>query len=355
MQRALTLPMAIVLTLTLLIVVGSPGPAGASQSPEEFFKGKRVTIMVPHAPGGGTDLVARLITTFWPKYTGGTMEVENISAGGTIVGNNNVARSKPDGLRMACSTGGEYVRGALFKEVGVEYDPRQMNYIIAIAPSLPHVLGVGKDSPYNSLDDLAAARKLGFGVTSPAATQAIVSAALAEVRGLKQAKIITGFKGTPEIALAVAKGELECMANTAEIIAENARKGLLKPLLAFGTERPIFFPKIPTIYEAMKLTPQQKELIDLADMFGSFSAEKALWVPPRVPQDRVQFLRDVFNKMVADKTFDERLKQIRPEWQQFLPQPIKGEDYSKSIQDLWTQEKHALELSALVKKYQMLR
>lgn len=67
---------------------------------EDQYPSQPIQMIVPYAPGGGTDLTARAIANFWPKYSSQPMVIVNKAGGGGVVGTEAVVRSKPDGYTL---------------------------------------------------------------------------------------------------------------------------------------------------------------------------------------------------------------------------------------------------------------
>ncbi len=104
--------------LALLLLGSCAKPASAPVSAEEFYKGKTIEFVVGFNPGGGFDMLARVIAPFLERHTGATVTVKNIPGGGGTSANNSVFAAKPDGLTILVSHGPRLVTYGLFKKEG---------------------------------------------------------------------------------------------------------------------------------------------------------------------------------------------------------------------------------------------
>ena len=154
--------------VVLVAALMAPGVALA----QEKFPSKQITLIIPYAAGGSTDLLARAVEKIWPKYAPQSMVLINKTGGGGVTGTEFVVRSKPDGytLFMGYGSGSDIVMPHLQK---MPYDPYKD--IVAICRLSVHsvVIVTGAKSEFNSVKDMIAwAKKEGKPVTSSVSTAA---------------------------------------------------------------------------------------------------------------------------------------------------------------------------------------
>jgi tripartite-type tricarboxylate transporter receptor subunit TctC len=147
---------AIVLGLALI----AAAPARA-----EDYPARPVTFVVPFAPGGGTDILGRLVGQKLSDHFGKPFVIENRPGAGTVNAAVQVAKSTPDGYTIMMATSGTMVHNAiLYKKL--PYDPANDLKLAALICDVPFVLVVNNDLPVKSVADLvklAKERKLSFG------------------------------------------------------------------------------------------------------------------------------------------------------------------------------------------------
>lgn len=141
------------------------------------FPEKPVRIIVPFAPGGGTDLVARSMTVVMGQELGQPVIIDNKPGAGTIIGTDTAAKSAPDGYTMVMATVAHVVNPSIQPKLPYSHET-------AFAPVMlvgvsPNVLVVRANSPYKSVKDIIAAAKASPGKLSFASQGAGTSAHLA--------------------------------------------------------------------------------------------------------------------------------------------------------------------------------
>src|SRR5258708_33443497 len=145
-----TAPLWLVVVV-LLFAAFSPNDALALY-PERIIK-----IVVPFAPGGGTDVVARTLAQEMAKDLGVSVIVENKPGAGTIIGTQAVAASEPDGYTLLMGTFANAVNPSL--NAKLPYDPHRDFAAVALIARSFNIVVVNPKSPFRSIADLIAAAK----------------------------------------------------------------------------------------------------------------------------------------------------------------------------------------------------
>jgi tripartite-type tricarboxylate transporter receptor subunit TctC len=127
------------------------GPASAGY-PERIIK-----IVVPYAPGGGTDVVARTLAQEMAKDLGASIIIENKPGAGTIIGTQAVATSPPDGYTLLMGTFANVVNPSL--NAKLPYDPHKDFAAVALVARSFNIVVVNPASPIKSIADLIAAAR----------------------------------------------------------------------------------------------------------------------------------------------------------------------------------------------------
>ena len=326
----------------------SPSPATSPEpkpvSATDFYKSNPVTIVCPYAAGGGTDFAARLVAAFWLDAVGGDARIKNVPGGGTIIGTNTVWAAKPDGLTLELLPFNNLTGTTLLEEPGVQYKIDKFNYLGMFGDE-PWVFAVGKNQPYKSVVDLQKVKGLKFGNISKTGGGALGLALLVHLLGLEDATIVGGFNSTPEMTLSAARGEIVGMLLPAGTVKTESDKGYTKPVAVIGFEKSALFPDIPPISQVLKLSAESERLLKV---HAAWKAGRVLLAPPGVSDDRVEFLRTSFDKMVNLAGF----KQHATDRYQIFEPPLKGQQVSKLIAEALTISKADLAaMNKLVTKY----
>src|SRR5947207_10875405 len=116
-----------------------------------------IRIVVPFAPGGGTDVIARTLAQEMAKDLGATVIIENKPGAGTIIGTQAVATSEPDGYTLLMGTFANAVNPSL--NAKLPYDPHKDLAPVALVARSFNVVVVNPTSPLKSIADLIAAAK----------------------------------------------------------------------------------------------------------------------------------------------------------------------------------------------------
>ncbi len=122
-----------------------------------FFPDKIIRIVVPFAPGGGTDVIARTLAQEMAKDLGATVIIENKPGAGTIIGTQAVATSEPDGYTLLMGTFANAVNPSL--NAKLPYDPHKDFAAVALIARSFNIVVVNPKSPFRSIADLIAAAK----------------------------------------------------------------------------------------------------------------------------------------------------------------------------------------------------
>lgn len=298
----------------------------ATESPADFYKKNTVTILVNSKPGGGSDFMGRLFATYWSKVTGGRMIVKNEDGGGGLVAINQVYNGKTDGRTIGLAMlGSQMIAPKLIESESVQFDLTKFTYVGATAPE-PYTLLVGKNQPYESLADLQKASKLKFGTSSAAAVTSLALGVTIEFFGLKDARIVPGFR-TADLGVAAARKEIDGFVKEGAAALGEIKKEYVKPpLFSLTFERTNWFPNTPTLPELMKLSPDQLAVFKI---LTSLQGGKLIYAPPGLPEDRREFLRDTYDKIMTIDGFVNQMKTLWPIW----GEPIKGKDAIKQVNE----------------------
>jgi tripartite-type tricarboxylate transporter receptor subunit TctC len=259
-----------------------------------FYPEKTVRIVVPFAPGGGTDVIARSLAQEMAKDLGATIIIENKPGAGTIIGTQTVATSDPDGYTLLMGTFANAVNPSLNSKL--PYDPHKDFAAVALIARSFNIVVVNPASPIKSIADLIAAakadpNKLSYG-TYGTGTSAHLAGEL--FKSLAHVNLTTvPYKGAAPAITDLLGGQIQVMFTTVASAASLIAAGQLRALAVTSAERSPAFPKLPTVAEAG---------------VPGYAAESwyGLYAPAKTPDDIV----DRLNKSAARAVQSEAFKRL---------------------------------------------
>jgi tripartite-type tricarboxylate transporter receptor subunit TctC len=274
-------------------------PAGAHRviaesDPAEFYRGKTLRILVGSPPGGGYDVYARLVAQPLAAKLGGSVVIENNEGNGGLSALAKLVQRPADGLTIMNGSAEAATIGQMLGRPGVTWDVTKLNWLAKMA-SAPKLWFVGKDARYQSIAAAVQADPLTWSATGPADDISDVQATISYVLGLKS-KIVTGYRGSGDMSLAVIRNEVD----SGLLSADSALLHIdsIKPLAVFGAKRWAHLPDVPTLREAAALPADKTWIVSLREQIGE--AQRAMVAAPDVPADRVDYLRGVFAEVLTD-------------------------------------------------------
>jgi tripartite-type tricarboxylate transporter receptor subunit TctC len=272
----------------LSLAVFSAGEAVA-RYPERI-----VRLVVPFAPGGGTDVVARTLAQDMAKDLGVAVVIENKPGAGTIIGTQAVAISAPDGYTLLMGTFSHAVNSSL--NAKLPYDPHRDFAPVALIARSFNVVVVNPKSPIKSIADLIAAAKANPGKLSYGTFGIGTSAHLAGELFKDMAKVdltTVPYKGAAPAITDLIGGQIDVMFTTVASAASLIESGQLRAIAVTSAERSPAFPQLPTVAEAG---------------VPGYAAESwyGLFAPAGTPADIV----DRLNKSAASAVQSEAFKKL---------------------------------------------
>lgn len=224
------------------IALAGNGPDGYPNEPVRF--------VVSFAPGGGTDLVARLVGAELSKRIGQTVVVENKAGASGIIAAQYVARAKPDGYTLLVGGSGPMVFNPITQN-NLPYDPVKDFEPVTILGSYPLVILAGVKEPFDTVKDLVkyAKEKPGelnygsFGYSSQVPTEYFAS-----IADIKLTQI--PYKGSSEAAQALLAGNTQLFSSDIGPGAPLVASGRAKALAVTSAERNPILPDVPTLAES---------------------------------------------------------------------------------------------------------
>jgi tripartite-type tricarboxylate transporter receptor subunit TctC len=298
-----------------------------AQTPEEFYKGKTITLLVPFNPGGTSADFASYIAEHLPKYIAGnpTITLEFMPGGGGVVATNHFFNVMPrDGTSMIVPDQAIVVAQHMNPE-GIQYDAAQINWVGIAVPSRL-VLMVRKDTGVDSLDDLKTTEVFvgSSGVGSetdffPRMTNGLL--------GTKM-NVVPGYPGgATEVLVAVESGEIGGSVNGWQ--SWGRRPDLLEilnPIATYGVGREPGLPDLPNVSEFIEKEEDQ-QIVRFLSSIGIIG--RGLATTPEVPEDRLAALRAGFDELIKDEAFKKKMEE------RGIPvtEPVGGAEATQVVKD----------------------
>ncbi|HSR11323.1 MAG TPA: tripartite tricarboxylate transporter substrate binding protein [Thermodesulfobacteriota bacterium] len=274
----------LILTLVILAIAVLP-----SKAPAEYPE-KEITVIVPWAAGGGTDLIARFLGDLMEKNLGKPVVVVNKPGGGGLVGFNQIAAAKPDGYTIGVNTNSQILQRW---SASSYLDWRELAPI-ALHNNDPAGFTVKADAPWKNIKealDYAKANplKVRVGNSGPGAIWHVAAAMLGSKAGVQFTHVPYG--GANPAAVAVAGGHIEATSVSPAEVGTLIRGGKLRLLAIASDKRDPLFPDVPTFKESG---------IDF-----SFGVWRCLVAPKNTPKEIIARLETAVKAAVNDPKFKE--------------------------------------------------
>ncbi len=283
-------------------------PATADESARAFFQGKQIRFYTMGSPGGGYDAYMRALIPHLDKKLAAKLIPTNEPGAGGLIAMNRTLTAAPDGLTILLVGGETLVTAQLYEAPGVNYDARKLTWLARVSSEAKVVL-LGPKSPYHSVSELTKSDKpviwAGSGKIDGNADFAAILVHALDIKS----KIITGYRGTAEMNLAIQRGEVDGRVVSEESAALYGPSGGMRVLATLARKRAEQFPDSPTIFEAASIGAARTRLIDWRA--GVADLGRLMLVTPATPQDRTDLLRTVFAQVIRDPAFMAEIKRLK--------------------------------------------
>jgi len=282
---------AVAVTLTFGLPIGNAMAEGA-------YPSKPIRLVVPYPPGGGTDIVARLLAQKLSQSMGQQVIVDNRGGASTIIGTDQVAKAAPDGYTIGLITDSHAINASFFPKL--PYDSANGFTPISQLVSVPLVMVATPSANIRSFEDfIALARSkpgainyasIGNGTPHQLAMEWIKSLAKIDVNHVP-------YKGVAPALADLIAGQVQVMFTGTSTAAPYVKQGRLIPLAVTSSKRQASFPMVPTVAEA------GLQKFEFMSWYG-------IAAPAGTPREAVQRLSHEIKVALGEPGVKERLEAI---------------------------------------------
>lgn len=225
--------------------------AGAGAVHSQSYPSRPVRIIVPSSPGGGTDILSRRLLPGFSKNLGQQVFVDNRPGAGSLIGNDIVAHSEPDGYTLLMGISTLAILPATRKQL--PYDALKDLAPITQTIAAPNILVVHPSLPVKTVKELIAfARQrpdqLNYGTAGPGTNPHLVMALFLSMTNLKMVHI--PYKGLGPALIDLFTGQIVTMSGTMLSTLPHVKSGRVRGLATTGATRSSALPELPTVAEA---------------------------------------------------------------------------------------------------------
>ena len=284
-----------VAAVVLACMAGCLGLAANSVMAEDY-PSRPITDIVASTPGGGTDIVSRIVGEQLSKQLGQPFVVENLPGAGSLTGTVAAAKATPDGYTLQTGlTASMAVNPSLFAHL--PYDPVSDFEPVGMLAEFPFVLVVSKNFPAHSVEELIAMAKAKPGEINYASA----GNGTGQHLSMELFKLMSGinlthvpYRGAQPAYADVISGQVPVFFDNLASALGQIKGGNVRALAVSGTKRSPLLPDVPTVAEAG--VPSYENYV----WFG-------LWAPKTTPQPIIDKLHTEIQKALANPTVRERI------------------------------------------------
>ena len=289
----------------------------------DTWPSKPIKLIVPYAPGGTTDVVARMVAEYLGKRLGQNIIVDNRPGKGAMIGTALVAKSPPDGYTLLMSViSGLSISPQMYGSS--DFDPMADFIHISIASRNPSVLVVNPDFKAKTFQEyVAIARaepgKLIYATSGAGSSNHLLGAQLSQVIGAEMVHV--PYRGAGPAMIDTINGTVPSMFDSLPSAAPHIQAGKVRALAVSSEERSPTFPDIPTMKEL-----GYPDVISYS-WFG-------ISVPAKTPQPIVDKLATEMQAVLKEPAVVKRWQEIGAEGSTMTPAEVTK--FIQSEIDKWT-------------------
>ena len=265
---------------------------------QEAFPNKPITLVVPYAPGGGSDFLGRVLADGLRAQLKESVVVQNLAGAGSVVGSTHVAKAKPDGYTLLLNHIGLSTVPALYKKL--QFDPLAAYEFVGLFAEAPMVIMARKEfAPKNYAELVAYARqhREKFTMASSGMGSSTHLCAIIFQQALGVPITIVQYKGAGPAVIDVRSGQVDAICDLPTTTSSQIRSGELRGYVLTAPQRMASLPDVPTANELGVLS------LAIGVWFG-------VYAPAGTPQPVIAILNKALREIVQDKAVAEKLAGI---------------------------------------------
>ena len=275
----------------MLLAAGLAQPVAAQDWPQQTIR-----IVVSFGPGGGADIIGRILADSMQQKLGKAVIVENRPGAGGILGNDVVAKANPDGYTLGIMTAGQIIASVTKKNM--PYDTLTAFAPVTQVATASLLIVTRPNFPANNVKELVAMakadpNKVVFASPGFAATQHFAGELFKQIADVKLLHV--PFKTSPEAINAVLGGHSDILFDTVSALIGQVQSGQLKALAVTGKDRFPAMPDVPAASESGLLPGY-----DVTTWYGVFA-------PRGTPPAVIARLNKVINDSLQEEEVKKRL------------------------------------------------
>ena len=224
--------------------------AGAAHAQADNYPSQPIRIVVPYAPGGFNDTMARVVGDKLQKAWGQPVVVDNRPGGGTIIGLSNAAKSPADGYTLVVVGFPTVANQFLYKKL--PYDTQKDFTPVILGAHSPNLLVVRADSPIKSVKDYvntakANPDKLNYATAGNGTSNHLTMEYFKSEAGIQAQQI--PYKGSAPMVTDLLGGQVDIMFDNAPHVMPHVKAGEMRALAITSDKRSPLLPDVPTVAE----------------------------------------------------------------------------------------------------------
>src|SRR6185312_16335435 len=212
---------------------------------QDTYPSRPITLVVPYAPGGGSDLLGRVLAEGLRTRLGETVVVQNLAGAGSVVGSQQVAKAKPDGYTLLINHMGLSTVPALYKKVA--FDPLASFEFVGLYAEAPMMIMARK--AFAELVDYVKAHPDKFTMASAGMGSATHLCAILFQQVVGVPITIVQYKGAGPAVIDVRSGQVDAICDLPTTTSSMVRSGEWRGYLLTAPKRLASLPDVPTSAE----------------------------------------------------------------------------------------------------------